>query len=187
MKTVINDKERGWYFLPDSATANAGKPFFIPEFAPEDEFEALLTPVVRINRIGKSIAARFAPRYFAEVAPAVHFRDSRLRAELISKGFAPDPAQAFDRAMIAGDYIPLDSFSPSDSIKMLIDGDVVAEVKVADLVEAAGSFLEAVSRTNTMKMGDVLAPVAAEGHKIAIGQHITVSAPDRDLLNIAIK
>lgn len=59
MKTVIFDNipspgcRNAWRFLSDSAHTNAGKPFFIPDFA--EEFDAFLAPVVKLSRLGKSI------------------------------------------------------------------------------------------------------------------------------------
>ena len=42
----------------DSAILKDGKPFFIPDFSNEIHYETEL--VVRINRLGKNIAPRFA-------------------------------------------------------------------------------------------------------------------------------
>ena len=120
MKTVIIESNNplSWYFIADSALINAGKPFFIPEFA--DEFEAFLAPVVRISRIGKSIASRFAGRYYEEIAPAIHFRASALRRQLLEAGLPADPSHSFDRSMTVGSFIPAE--------KMLSGAPLVMEL-----------------------------------------------------------
>ena len=46
------------FMKPDSAILKDGKPFFIPDFSKEIHYETEL--VVRINRLGKNIAPRFA-------------------------------------------------------------------------------------------------------------------------------
>ena len=53
------------FMKPDSAILKDGKPFFIPDFSKEIHYETEL--VVRINRLGKNIAPRFANRYYDAV------------------------------------------------------------------------------------------------------------------------
>ena len=50
------------FMKPDSAILKDSKPFFIPDFSNEIHYETEL--VVRINRLGKNIAPRFANRYY---------------------------------------------------------------------------------------------------------------------------
>ena len=53
------------FMKPESALLKEGKPFFIPDFATAFQYETEL--VVRINRLGKNIASRFASRYYEEI------------------------------------------------------------------------------------------------------------------------
>ena len=53
------------FMKPDSAILKGGKPFFIPDFAERFDYEAEL--VVRISKLGKNIAPRFAHRYYDAV------------------------------------------------------------------------------------------------------------------------
>ena len=48
------------FMKPDSALLKDSKPFFIPDFSQQVDYETEL--VVRINRLGKNIAPRFASR-----------------------------------------------------------------------------------------------------------------------------
>ena len=57
------------FMKPDSAILKDGKPFFIPDFSKEIHYETEL--VVRINRLGKNIAPRFANRYYDRTAVPV--------------------------------------------------------------------------------------------------------------------
>lgn len=194
MKTIVkaSSEPLSWYFLPDSALVNSGKPFFIPEFA--DEFEAVLVAVVRINRIGKSIGARFAERYYSEVAPGVHFVAPGLRRRLLEAGLSPDPSYSFDRSLTVGSFLPAESFLDGVPAVMTLtpaangDGET-SEVFIGTdkLKDAIGSMLEAVSGSNTIKMGDYLIPVLTSPLKIAIGDTLTVSKGTDTLLTIHIK
>ena len=59
------------FMKPDSAILKDSKPFFIPDFSNEIHYETEL--VVRINRLGKNIAPRFANRYYDAVTVGIDF------------------------------------------------------------------------------------------------------------------
>ncbi len=187
MKTIVIESASplSWYFIADSALVNAGKPFFIPEFA--DEFEAFLAPVVRISRIGKSIAARFAERYYTEIAPAVHFRASKLRRQLLEAGLPTDPSHSFDRAMTVGSFLPTSEFLNGSPLLMLKEEKPVAAISTEEMKSMTGPLLEAVSRSNTIKMGDYLVPILSNPVKVEIGDTLTVTLASTPLLTIHIK
>lgn len=175
---------RSWYFVADSSLVNTGKPFFIPEFA--DETEAFLMPVIRINRIGKSIGSRFASRYYSEMAMGVHFRASALRRELISKGLPPDAAHSFDRSMTVGEFLPAEEMLDK-VVSLKVNGEVRAEWRDSGFVTSAGDFLEAVSRSNTVKMGDYIIPELCGPVPVRIGDLLTVETPGNTLFEIHIR
>lgn len=195
MKTIIIESSSplSWYFLADSALVNAGKPFFIPEFA--DEFEAFLAPTVRITRIGKSIASRFAGRYYEEIAPAVHFRASALRKSLLEAGLPTDPSHSFDRAMTVGQFMPASLIAEGKPLKLNLYkasdlnrlNPFTVECLTAGFNEKFDNMLEAVSKSNTIKMGDYLVAEMSEPLKIEIGDTLTVTHGEDTLLTIHIK
>lgn len=196
MKTIVIESSEplSWYFVADSALVNAGKPFFIPEFA--QEFEAFLTPVVRITRIGKSIGERFTSRYYEEIAPAVHFRASALRRDLIEKHLPTDPSHSFDRAMTVGNFLPASVLTDGTPLVMELtsateEEDTVTcrsvECLTSDFYNKTAVLLEAVSRSNTIKMGDYLVPKISKPLKINIGDTLKVFHGEDLLLTIHIK
>ncbi len=187
MKTIVIESSSpiSWYFIPDSALVNSGKPFFIPEFS--DEFEAFLAPVVRINRIGKSIGARFAHRYYTEIAPAVHFRASKLRQALLTAGLPADPSHSFDRSMMVGEFISLDNIDDSASITLIKNEDEVAQCNIEKWKSEIGGFLEKVSSSNTIKMGDYLVPQLLGPTKVNIGDHLKINLVSTQMFFIDIK
>lgn len=187
MKTIVIEPSSpvSWYFIPDSALVNSGKPFFIPEFS--DEFEAFLSPVVRISRIGKSIGSRFAHRYYTEIAPGVHFRASKLRRELLAARIPADPSHSFDRSMTVGEFIPLDSIDKGTAITMLKNNVVAAECDIEKWKGEIGNLLENVSRSNTVKMGDYIVPQLIGPTKVDIGDHLKINLGTTPMFFIDIK
>ncbi len=68
---------------PDSAILKDGKPFFIPDFSKEIHYETEL--VVRINRLGKNIAPRFANRYYDAVTVGIDFTARDLQRKFAKR------------------------------------------------------------------------------------------------------
>ena len=73
-------KEPVIFMKPDSALLKDSKPFFIPDFSKRMDYETEL--VVRICRLGKNIAPRFAHRYYDAVTVGIHFTARDLQHRL---------------------------------------------------------------------------------------------------------
>ena len=59
------------FMKPDSALLKDSKPFFIPDFCEQVDYETEM--VVRICRLGKNISERFAHRYYDAVTVGIDF------------------------------------------------------------------------------------------------------------------
>ena len=58
-------KEPVFFLKPDSAILPKKMPFFIPSFTNEVHYEVEV--LVKINKVGKHIRSKFAPKYYDEV------------------------------------------------------------------------------------------------------------------------
>ena len=173
-----------WYFLADSALTNAGKPFFIPDFA--EEFEAIPTIAIRINRLGKSIASRFGGRYYSEYAPAIHFRAKDLMSRLAECHLPADRAYSFDRSFIMADFKPMPA-SEDLVVAMNKNGNTVTEFKTSKLHLPINETIAQASCTNTLKIGDLMVPGLPFGESVAIGDVLELSVDDSPVLTVQIK
>lgn len=81
--TLVN-KEPVIFMKPDSAILKDGKPFFIPDFSDEVHYETEV--VVRICRLGKNIAPRFANRYYDAVTVGIDFTARDLQRKFREAG-----------------------------------------------------------------------------------------------------
>ena len=89
--------EEPMFFLkPDTALLRNNDPFYIPSFSQEVHYECEL--VVRINRVGKAIAERFAHRYYDEVGLGIDFTARDLQRRAIAEGLPWESCKAFDHA-----------------------------------------------------------------------------------------
>ena len=72
------------FMKPDSALLKDSKPFFIPDFCRQVDYETEL--VVRICRLGKNISERFAHRYYDAVTVGIDFTARDLQRRFRSEG-----------------------------------------------------------------------------------------------------
>ena len=72
------------FMKSDSSLLKDGKPFFIPDFSSEIHYETEI--VVKIDRLGKNIAERFAHRYYNEVTVGIDFTARDLQNKLRAQG-----------------------------------------------------------------------------------------------------
>lgn len=175
---------RTWYFLADSALTNAGKPFFIPDFA--KKFEAIPVIAIKIARLGKSIAPRFGSRYYSEFAPAIHFRARDLMDKLETLRLPADRAYSFDRSFIMGEFLPF----PTDKlikINMMKNGEIEGGFDRDKMLTAIDEVIAEASEANTLKMGDLIVPALPEGISIEIGDTLELTVEDRTVLTVQIK
>ena len=64
--------EKPIFFLkPDTALLQKNRPFFLPDFSSNIHHEVEI--VLRINRLGKHIDAKFAHRYYSEIGLGIDF------------------------------------------------------------------------------------------------------------------
>ena len=86
----------------DSCLLNNRKPFFTPEGA----ITVGVTPciVLRVSRLGKGIAKKFAERYYDAIAPGVDFADLTLLREAQEQGKPWTEAIGFDYSLAIGKW-----------------------------------------------------------------------------------
>ena len=91
----------------DSSLMVNRKPFFIPDWSEKVQYVPCV--VVRVCKLGKHIAPKFASRYYDAIAPAVniHAEDYRQQGDAVR-------AWAFDNSLPVGVFMPLDQYMLSD-------------------------------------------------------------------------
>ena len=192
MKVIVIDNNlRGiekpvtWYVVADSALSNSGKPFYIPEEG--GEVKAFLSVAVRFSRLGKYIEPRFARRYFKEIAPAIHFRLENLKEELIGDRLPISPAVSFDRSIIADKYKNCEATGDDIKVVMKLNGERVRSFLREDMRQQLEELIHRYSRTNTIKMGDIMLPCLLEGVTIKEGDYLEVEYCNQPAFNVKIK
>ena len=103
MERTFQSEEPVIFMKPETALLKGGKPFFYPDFSDEIHYETEL--VVKINRLGKNIAERFAYRYWDEVTVGIDFTARDLQRKQKELGLPWEIAKGFDGSAAIGDFI----------------------------------------------------------------------------------
>lgn len=144
------------FLKPDSAILKDGKPFFLPEFSKEIHYETEL--VVRICRLGKHIAPRFAHRYYDAVTVGIDFTARDLQRKFRAEGKPWELCKGFDNSAAIGDWVPVEQFADIQDINfhLDIDGKTVQQGNTRDMLFRIDQIIAYVSQFCTLKIGDLL-------------------------------
>ena len=97
-----------FFLKPDTALLKNGNPFFYPEFTKDLHYECEL--VVQIQKVGKNIAEKFAPKYYSKVTLGIDFTARDLQQNCKEKGLPWEISKAFEHsAPISNKFIEISS------------------------------------------------------------------------------
>ena len=189
MNRALLPKEPVLFMKPDTALLKDGKPFFLPPFSERIEYETEL--VVRISRLGKNIAPRFAHRYYDAVTVGIDFTARDLQARLRAEGSPWETSKGFDGSAVVGDFIPVDEVAGNLQdlhFSLRIDGKEVQRGHTADMIFPVDEMIAYISRFYTLRMGDLLFTGTPEGvGPVAIGNRLQGYLGERQLLDFHVR
>jgi 2-keto-4-pentenoate hydratase/2-oxohepta-3-ene-1,7-dioic acid hydratase (catechol pathway) len=143
------------FLKPDTSLLKDGKPFFIPDFSGDMQYETEL--VIKINRLGKNIAPRFASRYYDEITVGIDFTARDLQTELKGKGLPWEISKAFDNSAAIGEFIPVGDLDIQNlTFGLDINGQKVQEGNTKDMLFKVNDIIAYASRFFTLKIGDLI-------------------------------
>lgn len=176
------------FMKSDSSLLKDGKPFFIPDFSSEIHYETEI--VVKIDRLGKNIAERFAHRYYKEVTVGIDFTARDLQRNLREKGLPWEISKAFDNSAVVGTFIPLDRAGDINQIPFHLDinGKTVQEGNTRDMLFSVDQIVAYVSRFFTLKIGDLIYTGTPVGvGPVRIDDHLQGYIGEQKLLDFHVR
>ena len=176
------------FMKSDSSLLKDGKPFFIPDFSSEIHYETEL--VVKIDRLGKNIAERFAHRYYSEVTVGIDFTARDLQRRLREQGLPWEISKAFDNSAAIGTFIPLEEAGNINQLSFHLDinGKTVQQGNTADMLFPVDKIIAYVSRFFTLKIGDLIYTGTPVGvGPVSIGDHLEGYLGERKLLDFHVR
>ncbi|MCM1108536.1 MAG: fumarylacetoacetate hydrolase family protein [Clostridium sp.] len=172
----------------DSALLKDGKPFFIPDFTGRCEYETEL--VVRICRLGKNIAPRFACRYYDAVTVGIDFTARDMQEQFRRQGLPWELCKGFDGSAVVGDFVPVDEWPDVQRLHFHLDinGRTVQSGYAGDMLFRIDELISYVSRFYTLKMGDLLYTGTPAGvGPVNIGDRLEGYVEGRKLLDFHVR
>lgn len=183
-----NPTEPVVFMKPDTALLKNNKPFYIPDFTDELHYETEL--IIRINRLGKNIAKRYAHRYYAEVGLGVDFTARDIQRKLKENGHPWEICKAFDHSAVIGDFLSLDEIEDVQNIAFHLDinGKTVQKGNSKDMIFPVDELIAYTSRYFTLKIGDILFTGTPVGvGKVQVGDRLEGYIFDRKMFDFKIK
>lgn len=176
------------FMKPDSALLKSNKPFYIPHFSSEIHYETEV--IVRICRLGKNIAEKFAPRYYDAIGLGIDFTARDLQRQARTDGNPWTICKGFDSSAAISEFIPVTEFLDIQNINFHLDinGKEVQRGNTQDMIVNVNAIIAYISQFFTLKMGDILFTGTPAGvGPVAIGDRLEGYIENKQMLNFLIK
>jgi len=143
------------FLKPDSAILPKKNPFFIPPFSDDVHYEVEV--LVKINKVGKHIAAKFANKYYDEIGLGIDFTARDVQQQCKEKGLPWEKAKAFDGSAVIGEFYPKAEFD-TDNLEFQLDknGAIVQDGNTNAMLWKIEELISYVSQYFTLKKGDII-------------------------------
>ncbi|MEE1898892.1 fumarylacetoacetate hydrolase family protein [Flavobacterium rakeshii] len=152
------------FLKPDTAPVLRKFPFVIPEFSNDVHYEVEI--LVKINKVGKYIDAKFAHKYYSEIGLGIDFTARDLQSKLKEKGLPWEKAKGFDGSAVIGEeFVNKSEFASVDDInfELVKNGEVVQKGNTQNMLWKIDELIAYVSQYFTLKKGDIIFTGTPEG------------------------
>jgi 2-keto-4-pentenoate hydratase/2-oxohepta-3-ene-1,7-dioic acid hydratase in catechol pathway len=151
------------FMKPDSAILLKQHPFVIPEFSEDIHHEVEI--LVKINKVGKYIDAKFAPNYYDEIGLGIDFTARDLQNKLKEKGLPWEKAKSFDGSAVIGNFLPKKLFSSLENINFELKNNktTVQKGNTQFMLWKIDELIAHISQYFTLKIGDIIFTGTPEG------------------------
>ena len=137
------------FMKPETALLKDNKPFFLPDFSSQVEYEAEI--VVRISKMGKNIAPQFASRYYDSIALGVDFTARDLQNELKREGAPWDICKGFDNSAPISQFISTSGIDLSKlSFSLLLNEKLVQQGVTSDMIWSVDEIISLCPEESTI-------------------------------------
>ncbi len=177
-----------FFMKPDTTIILNNKPFFLPHFSTQMNFEVEL--VYKICRVGKNISEKFAYRYFDEIGLGIDFTEFAILKECQKNGQPWEAAKTFDGSSPISKLIPKDQFKNIKSINfsLLQNGNLVQSGNSSEMIFPIEKIISYVSQFFTLKMGDLIFTGTPTGSgPVQINDRLQAFLEDEIMLDFYVK
>ena len=176
------------FIKPDSSLLKNNKPFFLPDFSDNVQFEVEV--VIKISKLGKGISAKFANRYYDEVTLGIDITALDIQSRQAKAGMPWELSKCFDGAAPVGSFIPVTSVKDMADLdfRLEINNKVVQKSNTSDMIFGCNEIIEYVSKFFTLKTGDLIFTGTPSGAgQLKKNDNLVAFLGDEPLLDFMIK
>lgn len=144
------------FLKPDSSVLKNNKPFFLPGFSSMIHYEVEV--VVKICRLGKGIAEKYAHRYYDELTVGIDITARDLQNRFSAAGLPWELSKCFDGSAPLGRFIPVSAAGDVGNLdfRLEINGRIVQQGNTSDMIFGINHIVSYVSKYFTLKTGDLI-------------------------------
>ena len=143
------------FLKPDSSILPNKNPFFIPPFSNDIHYEVEV--LIKINKVGKHIASKFAYKYYDEIGLGIDFTARDIQQKCKEKGLPWEKAKAFDGSAVIGNFYDKNEFDLENlSFQLLKNNEIVQKGNTQSMLWKIDELISYVSQYFTLKKGDII-------------------------------
>lgn len=176
------------FLKPETAIPLKNDPFFYPDFSKDVHYEVEI--LVKINRVGKNIDAKFAHKYYDELGIGIDFTARDLQSKLKAKGLPWELAKGFNGSAPISGFVPKSDFADLHNINFSLDvnGETRQQGNTSLMLFKIDYLISFVSRYFLLQQGDILFTGTPKGvGPVQPGDRLTAYIEDRPMLELDVK
>lgn len=176
------------FLKPETAVPLKNEPFFYPDFSKDVHHEVEI--LVKINRVGKNIDPKFAPKYYDEIGIGLDFTARDVQSKLKAKGLPWELAKGFNGSAPISGFVPKTDFPDLQNLNFRLDvnGETKQEGNTSLMLFRIDYLISFVSRYFLLQQGDILFTGTPKGvGPVQVGDRLTAYIEERKMLEIDVK
>lgn len=176
------------FLKPDTAVLPQKQAFYIPDFTEDLHYEVEV--LVKINRVGKHIEAKFAHKYYDEIGLGIDFTARDVQQKMKSKGLPWEVAKAFDHSAVVGEFINKENFTSIEDIPFSLKKNCerVQEGNTSHMLWKIDSLIAYISTYFTLRTGDIIFTGTPAGvGPVSDGDNLEGFIKDKSMFSVAIR
>ena len=143
------------FMKPITALLKDNRPFFHPDFSEDIHYEVEL--VIKMCRHAKHIAAKFAHKYYNELAIGIDFTARDVQAQLKEKGHPWEIAKGFDHSAPISQFQSIKEFDVGNiNFGLQKNGEAVQIGNSKNLIFSFNELIAHISKYITLQKGDYI-------------------------------
>lgn len=145
-----------FFMKPETALTTRNRPFFLPDFSDEIDYEAEI--VLHINKVGKHIQEKFAHTYYDAIGLGIDFTARDVQRRCRERGEPWEICKSFDGSAAISKFISKEQFADLSNLNfsLYLNDVLVQKGNTRDMIFSFDKIVSFVSRYATLKTGDLI-------------------------------